>query len=114
MFVNANDYALGRVYRNLIQNALQATEPGGTVTVSTEQDGGRVRIRVADTGTGIPADRLHTIFDDYETTKKRGLGLGLAISRRLVDQLDGTIGVESEVGKGTTFTIELPLERVSV
>jgi signal transduction histidine kinase len=113
VFVSANEYALGRVYRNLVQNALQATEPGGTVTVSTEQHDGRVRVRVADTGIGIPADRLHTIFEDYVTTKKRGLGLGLAISRRLVEQLDGTIGVESSVGKGTVFTIEFPLQTVT-
>lgn len=114
VMVNANDYAMGRVYRNLVQNALQATPPGGTVTVMTERTGEHVRIRVADTGIGIPADRLHTIFEDYVTTKKRGLGLGLAISRRLVEQLDGTIGVQSEIGKGTVFTIELPLERVTV
>lgn len=114
VFVNGNDYAMGRVYRNLIVNAIHATEPGGTITVSTESSNGTVRIRVADTGTGIPAGRLNTIFDDYETTKKRGLGLGLAISRRLVEQLDGRIGVESEVGKGTVFTIELPLERATV
>jgi signal transduction histidine kinase len=114
VFVNGNDYAMGRVYRNLIVNAIQATEPGGTITVSTESSNGTVRIRVADTGTGIPAERLNTIFEDYETTKKRGLGLGLAISRRLVEQLDGRIGVESSVGKGTVFTIELPLERVTV
>lgn len=111
---NVNDYAMGRVYRNLLQNALQATAPGGTVTVSTERANACVRIRVADTGIGIPADRLQTIFEDYATTKKRGLGLGLAISRRLVEQLDGTIMVASEVSKGTVFTIELPLERVPV
>lgn len=112
VLVNANDYAMGRVYRNLIQNALQATAPGGSVTVSTERANGHIRIHIADTGIGIPSDRLQTIFDDYVTTKKRGLGLGLAISRRLVEQLDGTIGVQSEVGKGTVFTIELPAEQV--
>ena len=55
---------------------------------------------MTDTGSGIPADRLSRIFDDFVTTKRRGLGLGLAISKRIVEQLDGTITVESEVGRG--------------
>jgi signal transduction histidine kinase len=106
---SANDYALGRVYRNLIQNAIQATGPGGTITVSTARADGHARISVADTGIGIPPERLNTVFDDYVTTKRRGLGLGLAISKRLVEQLEGRISVKSEVGKGTVFTVELPL-----
>jgi signal transduction histidine kinase len=108
MLVSANPYALGRVYRNLIQNAIQATPPGGAITVRSARDNGGVRVEVSDTGAGIPPERLHTIFEDYFTTKKRGLGLGLAISRRLVEQLDGTISVESELGKGTVFTVSFP------
>jgi signal transduction histidine kinase len=65
-------------------------------------------IRVSDTGSGIPKDRLGAIFDEFVTTKRRGLGLGLAITKRLVEQLDGTIGVESEVGRGTAFTLRFP------
>ena len=72
----------------------------------------RCEITVADTGSGIPADRLPTIFDDFVTTKRRGLGLGLAISKRIVEQLDGTISVESEVGRGTTFTLRFPARDV--
>jgi signal transduction histidine kinase len=106
---SANDYALGRVYRNLIQNAIQATAPGGTITVTATPMDGVARISVADSGIGIPPERLTTIFDDYVTTKRRGLGLGLAISKRLVEQLGGRIAVRSEVGKGTVFTVELPL-----
>ena len=56
-------------------------------------------------------ERLETIFDDFVTTKKRGLGLGLAIAKRIVEQLDGTIAVTSEVGHGTTFTMRFPLTR---
>ncbi len=108
--VQANEYALGRVYRNLIQNAIQATAPGGTIVVSSERQDARARIHVADTGTGIPPERLNTIFEDYFTTKKRGLGLGLAISRRLVEQIGGQISVRSELGRGTVFTVDLPLE----
>ena len=114
VYASANEYALGRVYRNLIQNAIQATEPGGTVTVSSERRDAHVLVRVADTGSGIPPERLQTIFEDYFTTKKRGLGLGLAITRRIVDQLGGAIRVDSEVGKGTAFTLELPVSEAPV
>jgi two-component system NtrC family sensor kinase len=68
-------------------------------------------VRVQDTGCGIPADRLTAIFEDFVTTKRRGLGLGLAISRKIVDQLGGQIRVTSEVGKGTTFVLEFPRTR---
>jgi signal transduction histidine kinase len=108
MVVNANPYALGRVYRNLLQNAIQATASGGSIVVRSGRENGRVSVEVEDTGTGIPPERLQTIFDDYYTTKRRGLGLGLAISRRLVEQLDGTIAVRSELGKGTVFTVSFP------
>jgi len=108
LLIEGDRFALGRVYRNLITNAIQATEPGGRVTVSTSRVGDIIEIAVADTGSGIPADRLGAIFEDFMTTKRRGLGLGLAISKRIVEQLDGTITVESEVGRGTTFTLRLP------
>ena len=107
-FIEGDLFALGRVYRNLIINAIQATAPGGLVVVATETRGDRVQIRVYDTGCGIPADRLGAIFEDFVTTKRRGLGLGLAISRKIVEQLGGQISVASEVGKGTTFVLEFP------
>lgn len=106
--IDGDRFALGRVYRNLITNAIQATAAGGTVTVTTARHGHFVDVTVADTGTGIPPERLSAIFDDFVTTKRRGLGLGLATSKRIVEQLDGTITVESEVGRGTSFTVRLP------
>jgi signal transduction histidine kinase len=106
--IEGDRFALGRVYRNLITNAIQATDPGGRVTIETSRDGDRIQVRVSDTGSGIPAERLSAIFDDFVTTKRRGLGLGLAISKRIVEQLDGTIAVESEVGRGTSFTLRFP------
>ena len=108
LVIEGDRFALGRVYRNLITNAIQATEPGGRVTIATGRAGDRVEIRVTDTGSGIPPERLSAIFDDFVTTKRRGLGLGLAISKRIVEQLDGTIEVQSEVGQGTAFTLRFP------
>jgi signal transduction histidine kinase len=109
LIVDGDVFAMGRVYRNLITNAIQATQPGGRVSVSTRRAGEQVEVVVADTGSGIPPERLGAIFDDFVTTKKRGLGLGLAISKRIVEQLGGTISVTSELGKGTTFTMRFPL-----
>ena len=106
--IDGDRFALGRVYRNLITNAIQATAAGGQVVVTTARAGNIIEVKVSDTGTGIPADRLSAIFDDFVTTKRRGLGLGLATSKRIVEQLDGTITVESEVGRGTSFTLRFP------
>jgi signal transduction histidine kinase len=108
MYIEGDLFALGRVYRNLIINAIQATAPGGDVTVSSESTGNRVQIKVSDTGCGIPPDRLAAIFEDFVTTKRRGLGLGLAISKKIVEQLGGQISVTSEVGRGTTFVLDFP------
>ena len=109
--VDGDMFALGRVWRNIILNALQATAPGGSVVVdiTTRDDGraGRVNVCIRDTGCGIPPDRLPQIFDDFVTTKRRGLGLGLAISKKIVEQLSGTISVSSVVGSGTTFDVSL-------
>jgi signal transduction histidine kinase len=108
LYVEGDVFALSRVYRNLVVNAIQATAPGGLVVAAVEGHGDRVQIRVIDTGCGIPADRLQAVFEDFVTTKRRGLGLGLAITRKIVEQLGGRISVASEVGKGTTFVIDFP------
>jgi signal transduction histidine kinase len=111
VIIEGDVFALGRVYRNLITNAIQATQAGGRVTIATSRDRDAVLVTVSDTGTGIPAERLAAVFDDFVTTKKRGLGLGLAITKRIVEQLDGTIAVASELGKGTTFTMRFPVAK---
>ncbi|MDE3156446.1 MAG: sensor histidine kinase [Acidobacteriota bacterium] len=108
VFIEGDVFALGRVYRNLVTNGIQATAPGGSVVLSTALVDGFVEIRVADTGCGIPPERLGAVFEDFVTTKRRGLGLGLAISKKIVEQLDGTISVTSEVGRGTTFLLRFP------
>ena len=109
LVIHGDRFALGRVYRNLITNAIQATAKGGTVTIATARAGDHAEISVTDTGSGIPPERLSGIFDDFVTTKRHGLGLGLAISKRIVEQLDGTIAVASEVGRGTAFTLRFPI-----
>jgi two-component system, NtrC family, sensor histidine kinase HydH len=106
--IAADRFALGRVCRNLLVNAIQATSPDGDVDVRTTQSDTGVTIAVIDTGIGIAPDRLSAVFDDFVTTKKRGLGLGLATSRRIVEQLGGTIAVTSAVGCGSTFTLHFP------
>ena len=65
-------------------------------------------ISVSDTGCGIPPDKLGAIFEDFATTKRQGLGLGLAVCKKIVEQLSGTIRVSSEVGKGSTFSVTFP------
>ena len=111
LFVEGDLFALNRVYRNLIINALQATPPRGRVVVRTLRQNDQAVIEVADTGTGIPPERIETIFDDFVTTKRRGLGLGLAISKKIVEQLGGTIAVTSQVGLGSTFSLRFPLTK---
>jgi signal transduction histidine kinase len=103
--IEGDVFALGRVYRNIILNAIQATPPGGRVRVRVGSHDGRATIVIEDTGCGIPRERLDAIFEDFATTKRRGLGLGLPISRKIVEQLGGTIHVGSVVGEGTTVTI---------
>jgi len=106
--------SIRRVLENLLNNAIESLEAGGgEVAVSTEVvaagAGRRVRIVVADTGAGMGRQQREKIFEDFYTTKEGGTGLGLSIVRRLVMDLDGTIEVESEPGKGSRFIVELPL-----
>lgn len=108
LVIEGDWFALGRVYRNLIANAIQATTAGGSVSVVTRRRGQHVEVEISDTGSGIAPERLPAIFDDFVTTKKRGLGLGLAISKQIVEQLDGSIAVRSELGHGTSFTLAFP------
>ena len=94
---------------NLMINALHAMpQAGGEIILSAARDGDRVALDVTDTGRGMEPEVLERIFQAYYSTKKGGHGLGLAISKRIVEEHDGTIGAVSEVGKGTRFRIELP------
>ncbi len=98
-----------QVLVNLIKNALQAMTKGGVLTIQTGEASDDVWVSVADTGGGIPQDQLNRIFEPFYTTKKKGSGLGLMIVQRIVRAHGGRIELESQVGRGTTFRIWLPL-----
>lgn len=94
---------------NLLINAIDASGEGDAITITTEAAGARMKLSVQDTGTGIRPEALENIFKPFYTTKTRGSGLGLAIVDRIVKEHKGEIAVDSIVGKGTTFTIALPV-----
>jgi PAS domain S-box-containing protein len=113
--VRADPDRLQQILINLLGNASKFTPAEGRVSVRWWADGDRVRIAIADTGRGIPADRLSQIFEPFvqvnqaiDARKQKGMGLGLAISRELARAMGGEISVESVVGQGSTFTVSLP------
>jgi signal transduction histidine kinase len=100
-----------QVCLNLVLNAIEAMPRGGHLRVSTSatsQPQG-VRIRFIDTGVGIAPDALPRIFEPFHSTRHEGLGLGLYISKKVIDEHEGQIEVKSQVGEGTTFTVWLPV-----
>ena len=97
------------VFSNLITNAAQAMPQGGQLTIALQPDGDKMQVSFSDTGVGIAADALDKVFQPLYTTKAKGIGLGLALTRIIVEAHGGAIAVTSEVGKGTTFSVSLPL-----
>jgi len=112
--VLADPEKLQQIVLNLLGNAVKFTEPGGTITLSSEAVGNCIEIRVADTGLGISPEKLERIFDPFVQAERRlnqpvqGVGLGLAISQDLAQAMDGKVTVESVLGEGSTFTLSLP------
>jgi len=106
---------LDQVFMNLLINAAQAIEVRGTVTIRTGQEGDSVWVSVSDTGKGIPPENIPHLFDPFFTTKPvgKGTGLGLSVSYNIVEKHGGKIEVQSEVGKGTTFRVWLPLQQTN-
>ncbi len=102
-----------QVLVNLIKNAMQAMTRGGVLTLQTGASADNVWVSVADTGGGIPQEQINRIFEPFYTTKKKGSGLGLMIVQRIVRAHGGRIELESNVGRGTTFRVWLPLHERS-
>ena len=102
---------LNQLWMNLLINASQAVDGPGTITLRTSAADGLVNVEIRDTGAGIPPENLDRIWEPGFTTKgaRVGMGLGLLISRQIVEQHGGRMTVQSKVGEGTTFTVHLPL-----
>ena len=105
--VSADSEMLRRALGNLVLNALDAMPNGGTLTIRTHRDDGKLSLEIADTGEGLTPEECERLFTPYYTTKHHGTGLGLAIVQSVVSDHHGTITVKSEPGKGATFRIEL-------
>jgi PAS domain S-box-containing protein len=108
LIVQAPADQLSQVFLNLIMNAAEAMEYGGALRIESEPNEQMIEIRFRDTGVGIPPDVLEHIFEPFYTTKGEGTGLGLAITYTIIERQGGTLQVESEVGRGSLFTIRLP------
>jgi len=108
-----NSDCLEQVFLNLISNAMRAMKSGGELYITTSFNSTRkgIIIKFEDTGVGIPEENLKKIFNPFFTTYKEGTGLGLSICQNIINEHKGNISVESKLGKGTTFTIFLPLEK---
>jgi len=117
--IQADALQLQQVFYNLVRNAVQAMEQGGVLTVSSSierdtnneiRDTKYVAVSIKDTGEGISPENLKKIFEPLFSTKTKGTGLGLSVVASLVEGHGGKIGVESEVGKGSIFTVKLPVK----
>lgn len=106
--VAVDEKQLERVFINLTKNAAQAMPNGGTLTIATNETKDHVEIAFTDTGTGIQEENMNKLFSPLFTTKAKGIGIGLAICKKIVEQHGGTIEAQSKAGQGTTFTIKLP------
>ena len=113
---------LAQVFTNLVDNALRFTPPGGQITLSAKQAEAGIELSVTDTGAGVASEALPRLFDRFyqadpsragadTAARRRGAGLGLAIVNEIIQAHGGKIGVRSQVGSGTTFTIHLPLQQ---
>jgi len=107
--VGADPVVLSQIFNSLLANALEATQSGDQVRLSALREGNRARIELGDSGAGIENGRVAEIFRPFYTTKPRGLGLGLALTRRIVERLGGEISVASRVGLGTVILLYLPI-----
>jgi signal transduction histidine kinase len=108
VIINADYEQMERVFINLFTNAVDAMNGKGNLSVRINREGESIKIKISDTGRGMSADAVEKIFEPFYTTKDKGTGLGLAIVFNITKKHNGEISVQSEEGKGTTFTITLP------
>jgi two-component system, NtrC family, sensor histidine kinase KinB len=108
-YINADRRAVRSILDNLLSNALRYTPDGGAIRLEAEETGDKIQFLVRDSGRGIEAERLPTLFGRFNTSGEGGTGLGLALVRRLVESLGGQISVESRLGHGTSFRFTLPI-----
>ncbi|WP_419779531.1 sensor histidine kinase [Maridesulfovibrio sp.] len=112
LFANTDPPLLRQVFLNLFKNAIQAVGQKGEIVISSRREGEGIIVTVADNGSGIAEENLPHIFTPFFTTKssEEGTGIGLAVSLRIINQLGGTIDVESSPGKGTVFSVAIPAD----
>jgi signal transduction histidine kinase len=106
--IQGDPILLGQVFLNIIQNARQAMPAGGKIMVSLTPEDGDLRVKITDTGTGVSVENLKLLFEPFFTTKAKGMGLGLTLSKRIIEAHHGRVEVESVPGEGTTFLVYLP------
>jgi two-component system nitrogen regulation sensor histidine kinase NtrY len=106
--IDADPELLHRAFQNVVLNAVYAMPAGGTLTLRTSDLDGKIRVEIADTGSGLTSEESAQLFTPYYTTKPQGTGLGLAIVQSVVSDHQGTVSISSEEGRGTTIRIELP------
>jgi signal transduction histidine kinase len=102
---------LKQAFLNVVNNAIQSMADGGEIEITSEQKGRDIIVTIMDTGPGIPPEVMSKLFVPFFTTRKSGSGLGMVVTRRIVENHGGTIDVESEVGAGTVVRISLPIVR---
>jgi signal transduction histidine kinase len=110
LICNVDSGMLKQVILNLFINAQQAMSGGGELMIKTAAEKQSAVIQISDTGTGIPVEKLSCIFEPYHSSRPNGSGLGLATAKKIIDAHKGRISVDSALGKGTQFTIKLPLQ----
>src|SRR5439155_13430339 len=108
--LSADRDQLRQVVLNLLINSYEAMGTGGRVTITAASRDGRVELSVVDNGPGMDDETSSQVFEPFFTKKARGIGLGLAVTRRIVEAHGGTIGVRSETGAGATFTVVMPVD----
>jgi two-component system sensor histidine kinase AtoS len=110
--VSVDSDRMKRVFVNLIENAVDAIPLEGTITINSKESEGFVEMTISDTGAGLSKEVVENLWKPLQTTKAKGIGMGLAICKRIIDAHGGEISLESKAGQGTAFTIRLPVGRI--